>query len=181
MNTADAAGDGERSSLAVLFTTNHPALCRFAEGLLGCPGESQEVVSEVFLRLLQRGDGCSARVNPRGYLFAAVRNAARDRLRGRRRAARVMAVAAAMDSPPGMAPPAPRQDDELCARELAAVVRRTLRSLPERPAQAFRLQHEGGLPHHEIAAVMGISVSTVEKHVMRARRELRRALAASAG
>lgn len=42
--------------------------------------------------------------------------------------------------------------------------------------EAFLLQRQHGLNYSEIAQVMGISPSTVEKHMIRARKALREAL-----
>ncbi len=50
-------------------------------------------------------------------------------------------------------------------------------ALPERSREAFLLQRQHGLSYGEIAATMGISVSTVEKHMIRALAALREALA----
>jgi RNA polymerase sigma-70 factor (ECF subfamily) len=77
-----------------------------------------------------------------------------------------------------MAGPRAAADAELEADELAALVKRVIAALPERPREAFLLSRRHGLSHAEVAGVMEISVSTVEKHIVRAVAELRRALAA---
>ncbi len=177
----EACPRGDEASFAELFTAHHAGLCRYARGYLGCPGEAQEVVSDVFFRLWHLGESWCVRGNVRSYLYRAVRNGALDRLRSRRRAVRALTAAAVMEVVPGMAERGPTQEEEVSTRELASLIERTLAGLPPRPAEAFRLQREHGLSYLEIGEVMGIAASTVEKHMMRALRDLREAITRADG
>lgn len=58
-----------------------------------------------------------------------------------------------------------------------AVRKDAIDRLPDRSREAFVLARRHELSHAEIAEVMGISISTVEKHIGRAMRELRKTLA----
>jgi RNA polymerase sigma-70 factor (ECF subfamily) len=60
-----------------------------------------------------------------------------------------------------MAEPPASPEEELQARELAALVEQTIQTLPDRSREAFLLQRQHGLGYNEIAGVMGISPSTV--------------------
>jgi RNA polymerase sigma-70 factor (ECF subfamily) len=63
-------------------------------------------------------------------------------------------------------------------KELEAILRSTIDGLPARPREAFLLARQHDFSYAAIAKMMGISVSTVEKHMARANSELREALAA---
>jgi RNA polymerase sigma-70 factor (ECF subfamily) len=59
-------------------------------------------------------------------------------------------------------------------REMMRQVRRALRRLPENNRLALMLHVLHGLPYQQIAAALGVPVTTIEGRIHRARRELRR-------
>jgi RNA polymerase sigma-70 factor (ECF subfamily) len=77
-----------------------------------------------------------------------------------------------------MGEPAPAPDDYAEARQLAALLQDAIARLPERTRETFLLARQHGLSHAEIAEVMRISTSTVEKNLARATGRLRDVLAA---
>lgn len=61
-------------------------------------------------------------------------------------------------------------------KELDQKIRRAIQSLPERPKQVFMLSKLHKMPQKDIADKLGISVSTVEKHISKAKILLRNQL-----
>ena len=61
--------------------------------------------------------------------------------------------------------------------ELAAALKEAMGALPERCREVFELSRVQGLRYAEIAAVLGISIKTVEGQMGRALRILRERLA----
>jgi RNA polymerase sigma-70 factor (ECF subfamily) len=53
---------------------------------------------------------------------------------------------------------------------------RIIEQLPEKRKEIFRLRRQEGLSYNEIAEKLGISVKTVEDHMMKANRFLRKHL-----
>jgi RNA polymerase sigma-70 factor (ECF subfamily) len=62
----------------------------------------------------------------------------------------------------------PSAERELIAREELRLVSDALAALPDRTLRIFRLYRLDGLRQREIAIELGISVSSVEKHLRRA-------------
>ena len=99
---------------------------------------------------------------PRAYLFVATRNLALDRLRRSRTEARA-------DTPLTALPdPSPSPEDAATSRQRLKLLVAALNELPAATRAVFLMARVDGLPHREIAMRLGISVSMVEKHIMRA-------------
>lgn len=164
---------GEGEAFASLFHRFYNALCTYAEGIVGSADAAEEIVEDLFVWIWEERDGWQVRRSLRSYLFAAVRNRSLGFMRDQVTRERIRRGMGAGDPIPGMGTVVPPTDAALDARELDALVGRALSGLPPRAREAFLLSRRHGLPHVDIAAMMGISVSTVEKHVIRATRLLR--------
>jgi RNA polymerase sigma-70 factor (ECF subfamily) len=167
---------GEEVPFAEVFTTYHERLCFYAEGYVRSPEIAQEIVSDVFLWIWKHREEWRVTGSLASYLYGAVRHRAMDHLKHVRRATRVHAAASLLERSPGMGERPASPEEELQAQELTLLVEHAIQGLPERPREAFRLQRQHGLNYSEIAQVMGISPSTVEKHMIRALKALRETL-----
>ena len=63
------------------------------------------------------------------------------------------------------------------AKETLSFIYQALSDLPQNQRQAFILNRAKGMTYSEIAAQMGVSVSSVEKYILEALKHLRGALA----
>lgn len=133
------------------------------------PMDAEEMVQDLFVRLLRRGDLFSLD-NVDGYVFEAAANIARDR--GRYDQARGRGRHVDIDdlSPESEAPGAEQILDgkQRLKRMLAA-----LDALPPRARTVVILRRFENLTYPQIARRLGISVSAVEKHMVRAMAALR--------
>lgn len=164
---------GEGEAFASLFHRFYNALCTYAEGIVGSADAAEEIVEDLFVWIWEERNSWQVHRNLRSYLFAAVRNRSLGFLRDRDNRQRLQRGMGDGDPIPGMGEAVPPTDAGLDTRELQALVDRALAELPPRPREAFLLSRRHGLSHMDIAGMMGISVSTVEKHVVRATRLLR--------
>jgi len=178
--TADSEADcvariraGDAHAFEVVFKRLYNPLCVFATHLLGSAAGAEDIVDDVFCRIWQRHDAWEIRVSIKHYLYTAVRNRALEHLARQRRERLWTARATRRAEPVLMAAPAGAADEHLVAAESALIVARALERLPARCREAFVLHRQHGLSYHEIAAVMGISIKTVEKHLVRAVKALR--------
>jgi RNA polymerase sigma-70 factor (ECF subfamily) len=167
---------GEEEPFAEVFTTYHERLCFYAESYVRSPETAKEIVSDVFLWIWQHRADWTVTGSVASYLYGAVRHRALSHLKHGRIVDRTHAQVLRAEYSPGMGEPPASPEDALHAQELAALVEQTIQKLPERSREAFLLQRQHGLSYGEIAATMGISVSTVEKHMIRALRALREAI-----
>jgi RNA polymerase sigma-70 factor (ECF subfamily) len=66
----------------------------------------------------------------------------------------------------------PSAEDVVAGRQRLNVMMATLETLPPQVARAFRLHKLEGLSHAETAEVMGVSRSSIEKHISAALKAL---------
>lgn len=126
--------------------------------------EVDDLVQEVFTRIAARDSGQPVE-NLGGYVLKTAASVLADR--GRRRAARHVDLHISFD--------AERHGDEeidpervLSGKEELHAATAALLALPERTRTVFVLRRLEGYRHGAIAAHLGISVSAVEKHMVRA-------------
>ena len=126
--------------------------------------DADDLVQESFVRLLETGRTQDI-ANPRAWLYRTSSNLASDGADHRRVRAHVHEDDADVDAVADhRADPARIAD----ARQQVAHLWAALLTLPEACRHAFMLNRFDGLSQREIAAHMGISEKTVERHVLRA-------------
>ncbi|HEX8274750.1 MAG TPA: RNA polymerase sigma-70 factor [Longimicrobiaceae bacterium] len=162
---------GDPDAFDTLFRAFYPPLVGLAEGLLRRRDVAEEVVQDVLLELWRRRESLVLEESLRAYLFRAVRNRALNHLRHEKVERRGEPFAAGESSSP------PSAQAALEEAEIDAAVRDAVAALPERCREVFELSRARGLRYAEIAAVMGISVKTVEAQMGKALRLLRERLA----
>jgi RNA polymerase sigma-70 factor (ECF subfamily) len=135
--------------------------------------EAEDLTQEVFVRMLGQGD---APDSTDVYIFQVAANLLRDR--ARRRLTRKAEDHASLDAPTELTAhgvenhPALVEDRSpervLLAQESLAQAMRALGELGERTRHIYVLHRLEKMRHKEIAALLGLSVSAVEKHIIRA-------------
>lgn len=146
---------------------------RLLRGYFGRRAPRQEVedlVQDVALRLHARTIGAGEAIaHPGGYVLTVARSVLADRHRAE--SSRSHALHETLEDrhhPVEVLSP----ERVVAARQELAQVMQMLHDLPERTRQAFVLHRFEETTYPQIARHMGISVSAVEKHIMRAMRKL---------
>jgi RNA polymerase sigma-70 factor (ECF subfamily) len=146
-----------------LFLRHHRDAVRFAARLVGNIDSGEDVVQEAYMNLSAR-KAASPIEHPKTYLFTATRNAAVDfSIRQQREWKNRVDMDALAE--------ADIADDTLRRYEERRHLTRLaifLNELPTACRQAFVMNKLEGYTHPEIARHLGISVSMVEKHIVRA-------------
>jgi RNA polymerase sigma factor (sigma-70 family) len=159
--------DGE-TDLAARSRALRGALTRYFQRRLPDANEVDDLVQEVFLRIVRRGD--SQELDRfEGYVFTTAASVLKDRLRRRR----VRLTAHHVPFEPdlhGQSDVSPEQT--VLAREALRSTTRAIMAMPERTRTIFVLRRLEGLSHPEIARRLGLSLSAVEKHMQRAAKHL---------
>jgi RNA polymerase sigma factor (sigma-70 family) len=163
MPPGDAAPvTAEARFLADLSRRYRPILARFFQKRIQPQCDVDDLIQEVFARLTRRGD-LGGVTHIEGYIFQVAANLIRER--ARERAVREVSLdrfgseAIAEDF---------SSERILLGKEAITQVYAALHELPQRTRNAFLLHRFEDLKHAEIAQRLGISVSTVEKDIMRA-------------
>ena len=144
------------------------ALARFFQRHVRDASEIDDLVQEVFLRVVRRGH-CDQLEHLDGYIFQTAASVLQDR--GRRRKTRLsdqhIPFEPELHAGTEFAP-----DRSLMAREGLMAAGLILLELPEQTRRIFVLRRLEELSYQEIGLRLGLSVSAVEKHMQRAARHL---------
>lgn len=149
---------------AALTTQMRPALVKYFRRRCGNDAEAEDLAHDVLVRALGHATWDSPE-HLRGYIFRAAVNRWRDR--GRRQLARGEVLS--WDDRVAQSEGDAKSPERAAAgwEEIARVVR-ALAELPERTREVFVLQRLEQMTYPQIAEGLGIAVSTVEKHMIRA-------------
>ena len=130
--------------------------------------EIDDLVQDVFVRMVKRGNTDQLE-QFNAYIFATAASVLTDRHRARRvrSAERHVPFDADLHSGQDFSP-----DRVLIDKENLRETTKVLMQLPERTRNIFVLRRLERLSHREIAVRLGVSVSAVEKHMLRATRHL---------
>jgi RNA polymerase sigma-70 factor (ECF subfamily) len=134
---------------------------------LGSTEAAEDLVQDIYFKVLV-GDAGETIGNPAAFLFRLGSNLMLDRLKQQRRAAaRETGWAETQSFAIGgeAAADAPAADEALVQRQRLAKMLAALEDLTPACRRAFRLHKLDGLSHAETAQAMGVSKSTIEKHI----------------
>lgn len=169
--------EGDASAFETLVLALSRPLEAYACRLSGSRDAAKDLVQDVFAHLWEHRARLTVRGSVRGYLFTAVRNRALDVRKHDRAEGARLAAASVFGAPVGMAESSYASDAPLGDAEIAARVTAALDALPPRAREVALLRWRSGLGRAEIAAVMGITISTVSNQLTLAARVVRGLLA----
>lgn len=129
---------------------------------LGCSHRAEDMTQDVFIRIIQGRKAVQAE-QARAFLTTVARGLLIDY---RRRAALEEAYLDYVAGLPEGSAPSPQDRLELV--QALATLDRMLADLPPRARQAFLMSQVDGLTYPEIAAELGISISSVQQYMVRA-------------
>jgi len=173
--------EGDALALEMIFTAYRRELLQVAQRIVGAPELAEDVVQEVFLTIWARRERWHVAASLRAYLRRAVHNGAVTAGESRARRAGIDVAEVERATPAALADESPAPDEQAERAEFGAALAQATRELPPRAREVFTLKRVHHLTNREIAARLGLSVSTVEIHMTRALAALRRRLAAWRG
>lgn len=149
-------------STAEVYKGCFAALLRTLTARVRCRDTARDIAQEAFSRLLVSASETTIQ-NPLGYLFHVAGQLAVDHRRAGDRALRQELGVSAWESLPA---PTVALDDMVDSRRCLNQLEEAVATLPPRCRQVFVLCKVEGYSHEEVAALLKISRSAVEKHVM---------------
>jgi RNA polymerase sigma factor (sigma-70 family) len=155
--------DGAGETLGVLFDRYQAPLFNFYCKLTGNRSLSEDLVQEVFLRILRYRQSYQAGTPFRAWIYQIARNARIDHFRK---------VRPQTELQPEMLPPVVPTDSAQ-ERQQAAMLHNALMRLPEEKREVLLLSRFQELKCEEIARLVGCEVTTVRVRIHRALQELR--------
>jgi RNA polymerase sigma-70 factor (ECF subfamily) len=158
---------GRVSRLGVLFERHHRALFNFFLRLTGNRQTSDDLVQEVFLRMLRYRGSYRPGSQFRTWMYHLARNVHIDRFKSTRGELGLMDVAEPVDPAAGVADTMERADE-------ATRLRRALLKLPVDKREVLVLSRFHGLSYAEVGEALGCEAGAVKVRVFRAMQQLRR-------
>ena len=174
---------GDAGALERLVERHLAALTGFCRRLAGAQGGAQDLVQETLLRAVLSLARLEEPERFEAWLFGIAANVARKQWQREQRAPLSLDTAMAHPDAEGVTvrplwePPAGAG----ILAERAGEVERAMGTLPAAMGQVLALHYADGLSYAEIAAQLGVPVSTVKGRLFKSRRRLRLALGVAGG
>lgn len=151
-----------RDALGLLYSQNRQWLLGWLCKRLGCSQRASDLLQDTFVRLLKRDEWSQAQ-EPRAYLMTVAKRVLIDHWRRERIE---QAYLDALQQLPEAEAPSPETHHQFL--ELLVEIDRRLDGLPALTRQAFLHAQLDGMTYSEIALALGMSVSSVKRHLIRA-------------
>lgn len=156
-----------------LYRRYFDRIYRFAVSLVKLPEEAENIVQDVFLKLWVNRDKVDKGSSVRYYVFTITYHASISSIRKKmKESTYVHELFHQVETD--------RDDSSLQLEyaELESKLEAILQKLPARQREVFLLHRSEGLKYSEIAERLGLSVNTVENHMIRALHTIREKLEA---
>jgi RNA polymerase sigma-70 factor (ECF subfamily) len=157
---------GDERAFDALFRHYSALVYRFAFSYLKSRPAAEEIVQECFIKIWEKRAQLRDDVPLKGYLFTTAHHAVLNELRRDQHHLRLHGEVAAAAGPASVA-------NEAEYQEMEALYAAALDRLPPKQREVFVLSRQLGLSYPEIAARQGVSVKTVEAHIMQALKTMR--------
>lgn len=166
--SAGTSAPDARHRLEALYVQNLSPLRAYLGGVLRSDCDADDVAQEAFLRLLRCPD-LDEYKNLRAVLFKTAHRLALNVIR-RRRSSPIDRAEINFDLESAPLAQAPTAEQSLIESEQEAAYTAALTRLSPRCRQVIELRTETELSYKEISSTLGVSVSTLEKHLNRGKR-----------
>lgn len=162
---------GNIKSFEILFKDYYEDLCLYANHYLKDLDMAEEAVQDVFFNIWNNRVHINIKQSVKSYLYISTRNKCLKIIRSQNMASQYS----------DYVKNSPRQQvstpvDELNAKELDLLIEQTLKELPDKAREIFKMNRFQGLKYTEIADKLSISVKTVEANMGKALKIFRRNL-----
>jgi len=162
---------GDQAALAELIRRHQGRLYRVAYRLLRDPQEAEDVLQEVFLKVLEHAHRFEPHASVRAWLHRITANHCLNLLRRRHPQQSLDQDDAPVPAAAGATPL-----EALEERDLSRRLEQLLDTLPENQRRALVLKRFAGLSYQEIGEEMGLTPQAVDGLLKRARQFLKKAL-----
>jgi RNA polymerase sigma-70 factor (ECF subfamily) len=157
-----ALSSAQRKTIGELYRSHGAMVLRRARQITGNEHEAEEVVQEIFGKLLEEPASLDRARNPTAWLYGATTHLCLNRIRNRKNRERLLKEKVM-----------PVEGEQRSA-ETAALVQQALDALPEELSAAFVYYYLDQMTHSEIAGILGCSRRQVGNLLERAHAKLER-------
>ncbi len=163
--------NNDARAIEMIFKKYHSTLCMTAYRFMKSQEASKDVVQEVFMRFWAKRESIQVKTSLKAYLRRSVVNTALNHLqRNRRNPTDDLEKVRHNPSNKHSA------QDTLQAQQLEVDIKSAIEQLPRKCRMVFTLSRYEHMSYKEIAETLQISTNTVENHISKAMKILRKEL-----
>ncbi|MBE7170078.1 MAG: RNA polymerase sigma-70 factor [Williamsia sp.] len=151
-----------------IYLENYTGLYQYAFTILNDESLAEEMIHQVFLRILEKKEPVAIHTSLKAYLYRSVNNESLNHLKHQKVKQDYQAHAAYTSNRQPATP-----SSNLDYRELEHRLREAMNRLPEQCRTIFQLSRYEELKYAEIASQLGLSVKTVENQISKALKRIR--------
>ena len=162
----------DMSAFDIIYRKYSKKLYRFAYSIIKDKPDAEGIVHEVFIKVWEKRRKIDEYLSFESYLFTITYNTTISFIRKRVKESKYIEHLKSIQNPTIQSNIIP----EIEYKELKDKSEKIIGLLPSRQKQIYRLSREEELTYKEIAAKLNISVNTVETHMERALKSIRKNL-----
>ena len=161
---------GDSKGYQFLVTSYHQKLCVYANSLSNDSDLAEDIVQNVFMSIWKNRNKLKDQFVVKSYLYKSVYNEFIDQYRKKK------AVLTLEKKHIDALNYIVEEEDEKSLEKLISIVKKEIEKLPPKCKQTFLLSKEEGLTNLEISEYLNISIKSVEAHITKAFRVLRKSI-----
>lgn len=162
--------ESDVKSFEILFHRYYGYLCLYASKIVKSDSAAEEIVQDFFVKLWEKRDQLIIESSVKSYFFSAIRNHCLNYIQHSKIVLKhEQKMLSEQEQKTSF-------DQSFVEIGLAEKIEESIRSLPEKRQEIFRLSREEGLKYREIAEKLNLSIKTVETHMSLAIKSLRESL-----
>lgn len=168
LNLISSLKNGEPKGYTHLVKTYHHKLCVYSYGLTNDQATAEDIVQNVFLNIWNKRESLKDDFSIKNYLYKSVYNEFIDQYRKNTSVLTLeKKYIEALNN-------VVEEDNECTQDKLIELVKKEIENLPPKCKQTFLLSKEEGLTNIEITEYLDISIKSVEAHISKAFKILRK-------
>jgi RNA polymerase sigma-70 factor (ECF subfamily) len=162
--------NGDMSAFDDIYKKYSVRIYSFVFGIIKSKDDAEDIVQEVFIKLWDKRKSLNEHLSFKSFLFTIAYNTTISMIRKRVKEKDFIMMVRSKQIPLN----SDSVDLKLEFQELQEKLDKTIEDLPKRQKQVFVLSRREELSYKEIAKKMGISVNTVENHMSKALKFIRK-------
>lgn len=159
-----------------LFNDYYRQFVRFAMGYVKDEAKAQDFVSDAFLIYWEKKEMLANDTNAPGYILTIVRNNCLNYLQHKKvkqRASEEFLEHAQWVLNTKINTLEACNPDKIFSKEIEEIIENTIKNLPKKTAEIFKMSRFEHFSHRDIAEKMGLTTKSVEYHISKTLNELR--------